>query len=61
MTKTHTRAPQAPESYATFWEPVGSDPAPAAQFAATAAEPLDAYQQFVNVAEDSPALRSSST
>jgi hypothetical protein len=60
MSKTHTRAPQAPESYATFWEPVGNDPSPAAQLVATA-EPKDAYQQFVDVTEDSPALRSDQT
>lgn len=60
MTKPHTRAPQAPESYATFWEPVGSEPAPA-PLAATAAEPMDAYQQFVDITEDSTALRSDQT
>jgi hypothetical protein len=56
--QTHTRAPQAPESYDTFWEPVGSDPAPAAApLAAAVAEPPDAYQQFVDVTEDTPAQR----
>jgi hypothetical protein len=55
MSKTHTRAPQAPESYATFWEPVGNEPS-AAQLVA-AAQPQDAYQQFVDITEDAPALR----
>jgi hypothetical protein len=57
MTKPNTHAPQAPESYATFWEPVAGDQAPTAQHVA-AAEPKDAYQQFVDITEDSPALRS---
>jgi hypothetical protein len=55
MTKTHTRVPQAPESYATFWEPVGNDSSPSAPLAS--AEPKDAYQLFVDITEDSPALR----
>jgi len=53
---TDTRAPQAPESYATFWEPIALDrpqaPVPAGN------DPRDAYQDFVNMTEDSPvALR----
>lgn len=48
MTTTDTREPKAPESYATFWEPVRLN-VPAAL---RAAEPRDAYQDFVNVTED---------
>jgi hypothetical protein len=49
---TDTREPNAPESYATFWEPLPA-PTPAPTSGAK-----DAYQEFVNVAEDAPlALR----
>ena len=45
------RDPQAPESYATFWEPIVIDlprvPNPSA-------DPRDAYQDFINVTEDAP-------
>lgn len=51
--QTHACACPAPESYATFWEPV---PAPRTATAAPPG-PQDAYQQFVDVTEDSPALR----
>jgi hypothetical protein len=48
---TDTREPKAPESYATFWEPLAADaPAPRPG----AGDPKDAYQDFVNVAEDNP-------
>lgn len=45
-----TRTPPAPESYATFWEPIPLDPPrpPAAR------DQRDAYQEFVNQAEDTP-------
>lgn len=46
---TTTREPNAPESYATFWEPAAAaSPAPAVSA-------KDAYQEFVNMAEDVPA------
>ena len=46
---TTTREPNAPESYATFWEPLTvASPAPAVSA-------KDAYQEFVNVVEDVPA------
>ncbi len=54
--KTDTREPQAPESYATFWEPLPVDATPAiatAPLAKSAAR--DAYLEFTNVTEDSPA------
>lgn len=44
-----TRTAPAPESYATFWEPIALDAPPA-----PAREPGDAYQDFVNQAEDTP-------
>jgi len=49
----NTREPQAPESYATFWEPLAAPPttpAPAAPADAT----KDAYAEFVNVTEGTP-------
>lgn len=48
-----TRTPQLPESYATFWEPLAADRPQAPAHAGSA--PKDAYQDFVNVTEDSPA------
>jgi hypothetical protein len=57
-----TREPQAPESYATFWtptksEPVATDPAGSTprEPAAPTPEATDAYSEFVNVTEDTPA------
>lgn len=53
--KTDSREPKAPESYATFWEPLPAD-APVA----VASAPLmkgassDAYLDFTNLTEDSP-------
>ena len=49
---TETREPTAPESYATFWVPLPVDAPPTP---APAASAKDAYQEFVNVAEDAPA------
>ncbi|MBP3960088.1 hypothetical protein J8F10_33095 [Gemmata sp. G18] len=46
-----TREPQAPESYATFWEPIVVDPPLPV---AGGRDPRDAYQDFVNVTEDVP-------
>jgi hypothetical protein len=48
-----TREPQAPESYATFWQPLPADaPAPApTPVADTPADAKDAYLEFVNVTE----------
>jgi hypothetical protein len=57
---TPPRQPQAPESYATFWEPVAVAPAPGgapnvgdAPVAGDAGA-SDAYLQFVNVTEGAP-------
>lgn len=47
-----TRAVPAPESYATFWEPIPVD-VPAAPPVADR-DPTDAYQDFVNSTEDAP-------
>jgi hypothetical protein len=50
---TDTQA-QAPESYATFWEPVATG-APSSPPVLTApADAKDAYQEFVNVTEEVP-------
>lgn len=46
-----TREAQAPESYATFWEPVAIVP-PAPPAPAPPADVKDAYLEFVNVTED---------
>jgi hypothetical protein len=46
---------QAPESYATFWEPVANHPAPPPTLSANAGEAKDAYLEFVNIAEGIPA------
>ncbi|HEY1190510.1 MAG TPA: hypothetical protein VGE74_22950 [Gemmata sp.] len=46
-----TREVTAPESYATFWEPIVIDsPRPPAP----AGDTSDAYQDFVNSTEDTP-------
>lgn len=45
---------QAPESYATFWEPVTNDPAPPTAPSADTEEAKDAYLEFVNIAEGIP-------
>jgi hypothetical protein len=55
-----TREPQAPESYATFWEPIDigvptGAPAPPTAATPDEAEAKDAYLEFVNVAEGVPA------
>ncbi len=46
---------QAPESYATFWEPLAATPTPSAPSASTPAttstDAKDAYLEFVNVTE----------
>ncbi|MDY3560439.1 hypothetical protein R5W23_001673 [Gemmata sp. JC673] len=47
-----TRDVPAPESYATFWEPIPVDAPVTAH--APASEPKDAYQDFVNSTEDAP-------
>jgi len=59
--KPNSPEPQAPESYATFWEPIAVDvPAPTDHPAPTpCADPCanpakDAYLEFVNVTEDAP-------
>lgn len=44
-----TRDVPAPESYATFWEPIPVDVP-----AAPPSDPKDAYQDFVNSTEDTP-------
>jgi hypothetical protein len=49
---THER--QAPESYATFWEPVANDPAPPSTPSTDTEEATDAYLEFVNIAEGIP-------
>jgi hypothetical protein len=52
-----TRQPQAPESYATFWEPLATDTPPAptsnpgSNSGANSAATKDAYLEFVNVTE----------
>jgi hypothetical protein len=48
-------APQALESYATFWEPSAAAPVPAERPAPIPAAAKDAYQEFVNVTEGAPA------
>jgi hypothetical protein len=48
------REQQAPESYATFWEPVANDPAPPSAPSADTKEAKDAYLEFVNIAEGIP-------
>jgi hypothetical protein len=54
----NARAPQAPESYATFWEPVAADAAPGpAPAPAAPGEAKDAYLEFTNVTEGIPARR----
>ena len=50
--KPNTREPQAPESYATFWEPLAAPSAPAPTAAPDAAK--DAYLEFVDVTEETP-------
>lgn len=53
--KTDIRKPQAPESYATFWESIASEPAaPVATATANSADARDAYSEFVNVTEGAP-------
>ena len=52
--KDDNREPQAPESYLTFWEPIVVDAAPPAPAPGTPGQARDAYQEFVNVAEDAP-------
>ncbi|AWM37769.1 hypothetical protein GobsT_42140 [Gemmata obscuriglobus] len=47
-----TRDVPAPESYATFWEPIPVDTPPVVH--TPAREPKDAYQDFVNITEDAP-------
>ena len=52
---TNTRQAQAPESYATFWEPVAPDVPPAPPVPAPpTTDAKDAYLEFVNVTEDVP-------
>ena len=46
------RQAQAPESYATFWEPVAIDAPPAPPAHTPPADARDAYLEFVNVTED---------
>ena len=49
----NTREPQAPESYATFWEPLAAGTPPAPPAPATDPDAAkDAYLEFVNVTED---------
>jgi hypothetical protein len=53
--KTNTLPPQAPESYATFWEPLGAPVAadPTAPLQRPAPEPLPTHE-FANVPADAP-------
>lgn len=51
---TDTREPLALESYATFWEPL---PADASSAPALPVSAKDAYQEFVNVTDDTPVVR----
>ena len=46
------RQVQAPESYATFWEPVAIDAPPAPPAHTPSVDAKDAYLEFVNVTED---------
>ena len=46
---TTIRGPQAPESYATFWEPLTPAAAPLAP--APDAKAADAYQEFTELTE----------
>ena len=48
------RESQAPESYLTFWEPIVVDSAPPAPVPTATGEIKDAYQEFVNVTENTP-------
>jgi hypothetical protein len=45
---------RAPESYLTFWEPIVVDAPPSPPASGTSGATRDAYQEFVNVAEDAP-------
>ena len=47
-----TREVQAPESYATFWEPVAIAAPPVPPAHTPPADAKDAYLEFVNVTED---------
>ncbi len=50
--KPDSREGPAPESYATFWEPVAPEAVPPAP--KPPADAKDAYLEFVNVTEDVP-------
>jgi hypothetical protein len=57
-----TRKPQAPESYATFWEPVGTgtptvEPPADTRSGAAPEDAKDAYLEFANVTEGPPVAR----
>lgn len=57
MMKADFREPQAPESYATFWEPLAGEPAtipPTFDTSTNSREAEDAYSEFVNVTEETP-------
>lgn len=45
---TNIRDPQAPESYATFWEPIALN----TPHAPVGSDPKDAYLDFVSITED---------
>ncbi len=51
------REQQAPESYATFWEPVATEPMPFTNTSVDTEEASDAYSEFVNLTEAVPAPR----
>jgi hypothetical protein len=55
--KPNTPEQPAPESYATFWEPLAVAPAPVERTppVPNPAPAKDAYLEFVNVTEDAPA------
>jgi hypothetical protein len=52
--KPNTPEQPAPESYATFWEPIAVEIPPPAPPAPPPAPSKDAYLEFVDVTEDTP-------
>ena len=48
------REHQAPESYATFWEPVANEPARPTTPSTDSPEAKDAYLEFVDIVEGIP-------
>lgn len=51
---TDDRQPQAPESYLTFWEPQLDSAPPSAPLPNLPGETKDAYQEFMNLTEETP-------